>query len=294
MTITQTSTQTSIAHSFPLVAVPLVGSDKQCTWATTLRRGVLAALRRLPVDNSEDTLYRLASLHTIPRAAWWIARRNVNAKDIVQQASLYPTFPPITSSSFGNAYEACSWASMIAHNRIPGIILDTETTGLTGNVEIVDIAVIDTYGHVLLNTLVRPTCPIPREATAIHGITDDMVATAPTFSELWPYLRGLLCHYPLTIYNAAYDTRVIRQLASRERYSYPPIRAYCAMLAYAAFRGIRGIYGDFQWHKLTQAATYIGADIGTAHRALGDCQTTLNLIRAMATIDMLEEDSPVG
>ncbi len=44
------------------------------------------------------------------------------------------------------------------------MILDTETTGLY-DAEIVELSIIDTAGNVLLDTLVRPTRPIPAEAT---------------------------------------------------------------------------------------------------------------------------------
>ena len=48
-------------------------------------------------------------------------------------------------------------------------ILDTETTGLYDDAEIVEISIIDENGGVLLDTLVKPLKPIPAEATAIHG-----------------------------------------------------------------------------------------------------------------------------
>lgn len=55
------------------------------------------------------------------------------------------------------------------------LILDTETTGLDGDAEVVELAVIDCAGSVPLDTLVRPIGPIPVEAAAIHGITDAML-----------------------------------------------------------------------------------------------------------------------
>lgn len=54
------------------------------------------------------------------------------------------------------------------------IILDTETTGLDNTAEIVEISVINDQGEVLLDTLIKPTKPIPGDATAIHGITNEM------------------------------------------------------------------------------------------------------------------------
>ena len=64
------------------------------------------------------------------------------------------------------------------------LILDTETTGLGDDAEVVELAVIDCAGAVLLDTLVRPSGPVPAEAAAIHGITDAMLADAPTWSEI--------------------------------------------------------------------------------------------------------------
>lgn len=66
------------------------------------------------------------------------------------------------------------------------VLLDTETTGVGEDAEIIEIAILDVDGTQLLNTLVRPTQPIPAEATAIHRITDKMVASAPTWPEVAP------------------------------------------------------------------------------------------------------------
>lgn len=64
------------------------------------------------------------------------------------------------------------------------IFIDTETTGLGDDAEIVEICLIDSAGFIMLNTLVKPTKPIPAEATAIHGITDEMVMYAPTWKDI--------------------------------------------------------------------------------------------------------------
>ena len=56
------------------------------------------------------------------------------------------------------------------------VYLDTETTGLDKTAEIVEIAVVDDAGQILINQLVRPSKPIPAEVTLLHGITNEMVA----------------------------------------------------------------------------------------------------------------------
>lgn len=79
---------------------------------------------------------------------------------------------------------AIFWARTLfppRHPRQDWVILDTETTGLDTMAEIVEISIIASDGHVLLDTLIRPSNPIPPAATAIHHISDLMVVAAPTF-----------------------------------------------------------------------------------------------------------------
>ena len=66
------------------------------------------------------------------------------------------------------------------------VLLDTETTGLDGDAEIVDLALLDRDGTVLLDTLLRPQWPIPPVVSRVHGLYDHHVRAAPTFPAIWP------------------------------------------------------------------------------------------------------------
>ena len=72
------------------------------------------------------------------------------------------------------------------------LYLDTETTGLNPVDEIVEICIVDHDGTVLLNSLVRPTRPIPADVTRLHGITNQMVQGAPAWIEVWPAVYAIL------------------------------------------------------------------------------------------------------
>lgn len=165
------------------------------------------------------------------------------------------------------------------------LILDTETTGLGDDAEIVEISVIDAQGSVLLNSLVRPSKPIPQEATTIHGITDAMVASAPTWDQLHQQFTDVISNteQPLVIYNGAYDTRILNNTARIYGISPVSVLAHCAMHAYAEFYGQWDNYRDqYKWQKLTNAVKQCGYEVEGAHRSLSDCQMTLQVLQFMA------------
>ena len=89
------------------------------------------------------------------------------------------------------------------------LILDTETTGLDNNAEIVEIAIINPLGELLLNTLVRPAIPISAEVTEIHGITDEDVKDAPSFPEIYPSIAEVLEDKQVLIYNSGFDIKIL-------------------------------------------------------------------------------------
>ncbi len=169
------------------------------------------------------------------------------------------------------------------------VVLDTETTGITYRAQIVQIGIVASDGKVLLDSYVRPTEPIPPDAIAIHGITDAMVRDAPTIVELTPTICDAIRGRCVIVYNAEYDMRLLRQSSQARQdptdwKSLAP-RWLCAMLAYAEYRGEPGRrYGEFRWHKLGEAARHEGIAATEAHSAIGDCLTTLALVRNLAAI----------
>lgn len=172
------------------------------------------------------------------------------------------------------------------------VILDTETTGLETDAEIVQIAVIEKTGAVLLDTLLRPTQPIPTIATSIHGITDAMVETAPTFGQIFDALLMAIGGKRCVIYNASYDVRLLNQteqwhqIKTDSTWECLGMEAWRlmavwddAMQQYAAF------VGDWSdWHGGYRYQQLPGGD----HTALGDARATLRLIQRMAGVPNIE------
>ena len=164
------------------------------------------------------------------------------------------------------------------------IYLDTETTGLGDNDQIVEIGILGSDGSTLVSTLVNPTIAIPAAATAVHGITEDMVKDAPTWAELWPQVSAIIGANRVAIYNATYDLRMMYQ--SCWAHGLKPDRiesAFCVMKLYAAYHGQWNYRkSDFKWQSLTNASQQMNITIENTHRAIDDCRLTRNILEAMA------------
>jgi len=162
------------------------------------------------------------------------------------------------------------------------LVVDTETTGLGDDAEIVEISVIDDTGYLVWSSLVKPTKPIPPEVTAIHGITNEMIADAPDFHEIYAELDDVFSEgRPVVFYNSAYDMRLIRQTAALWCLDVPPNIAaadvHCAMNLYSDF------VGSTRWIKLVEAVQQCGVSPRSdAHRAYADCLMTLEIMAYMA------------
>lgn len=196
----------------------------------------------------------------------------------------------------GNRVQAIAWAKNVVSDPVAAF-LDTETTDKRPeDADIVDLAVVDLAGQVLINTLVRPPRPIPLDAQQIHGIADADVAAAPTWLEVWPGVEPILRGRRLVIYNANYDIAVIESncrsagiveawfgLSARRLIN---VSADCAMRQFAAFREIASPRGGWRWHRLGEAAAHFGVTVDGAHRALADAETCRRVVLAMAAAEV--------
>ena len=96
----------------------------------------------------------------------------------------------------------------------PLVCVDLEATGIwPGHDRIVQIATASIFPDGSVSTwssLVNPERSIPPAVTAIHGITDAAVASAPTFAQLAPTVAARLSDCDLTGYNVArFDRRLL-------------------------------------------------------------------------------------
>jgi DNA polymerase III epsilon subunit-like protein len=175
---------------------------------------------------------------------------------------------------------AIAWAQAVMSD--PHVVfLDTETTGLDGNSEVIEIAIVDRAGTVLVDSLVKPAESIPAVATAIHGISDHDVASAPKWADLYPRIASICCDRRVVVYNAEFDFRLVRQSCKRAGLTPVDSRFHCAMQAFTLFHSALVHSGRPRYLSLNSAAKSFLLMI-PEHRALGDALTCLGVVRGMA------------
>jgi DNA polymerase-3 subunit epsilon len=158
-------------------------------------------------------------------------------------------------------------------------VLDTETTGLyPGSDRLVEIAIMLLEVEADTGRLVRtldtyqalndPGRPIPAQATAIHGITDAMVRGQRIDAGR---VERMLAEADLVVaHNCGFDKGFVRQV----------VPGVDRMVWACSCRGIpwRRLYASLENTRLQHLAAQLSVRTGTAHRALGDVETTVNLI----------------
>jgi DNA polymerase-3 subunit epsilon len=157
------------------------------------------------------------------------------------------------------------------------LFLDTETTGLDAAAEIIEIAVMDTAGAVLLDTLVKPMQPISPEASAVNGITEQDVQHAPTWREVGPQVARIVADRLVIAHNAEFDNRLLRQTCDRYGLDMPAFMIDCTMALLTDLNNGR-------WPSLKTAARLAGETFptGPRHRARVDAEVCRRIVLSLA------------
>jgi DNA polymerase-3 subunit epsilon len=125
------------------------------------------------------------------------------------------------------------------------IVLDTETTGLepAEGHRIVEIGGVELWNHLptgrTYHVYLDPERPMPAEALAVHGLTDDFLRGKPTFADIAAGFLEFVGEARLVIHNAAFDMRFLNaELGRLGRGALPEARARDTLaMARARFPG---------------------------------------------------------
>lgn len=148
------------------------------------------------------------------------------------------------------------------------VAFDLETTGtLPGVDRIVEIgAVRMVNGEVdaVYSTLVDPLRPIPAGASAVNGISDDMVAGKPKVEDLLPSLTEFCGDDILVAHNAPFDFQFLT--ADYKRFEIPTPKG----LVLCSYAMSKKVYPGLANYKLGTLVQHLQIDANGFHRAEAD------------------------
>jgi DNA polymerase-3 subunit alpha (Gram-positive type) len=151
------------------------------------------------------------------------------------------------------------------------VAFDVETTGLSAaKHRIIEIGAVKVRaGRIIARQvwLVNPGQPIPPMVSRIHGVTDEDVAEAPTFKEVYPEFVVFVKGTFLVAHNASFDVRFMAHEAHRNAVAFPPEPVLDNL------RLVRKWFPELESHGLQSVADHLGVKPGRYHRALDDSET---------------------
>lgn len=165
------------------------------------------------------------------------------------------------------------------------VAVSLKATGVDERAEVVQIAIVNPAGELLMNQLVRPSTPIQYRAWKVHGIRDEHVAGAPVFADVYPALVEHLAGRRALTYGADYQARVLRQTLAQYELPFFEMREwYCMRILMARHFGKwSDWWGDFVRVSLVKACARRGVTPGPvkAHRAAGEAWLTWRLLQTL-------------
>lgn len=164
--------------------------------------------------------------------------------------------------------------------------IDTETTGVKrGEDRICELgAYWEGEGGKRFGTLIDPGIPIPAEASAVHGITDEMVAGKPRIGEIFQRFLSRADASPVLVaYNWSFDSEMLEAemgdswaVAIADK---PVLDPYIVVRSDSVGRYWKG-KGR---HKLGAVAARYKLDRkGSSHRASSDAYMAILILRSLS------------
>ncbi|MEM8780562.1 MAG: exonuclease domain-containing protein [Cyanobacteria bacterium P01_G01_bin.49] len=118
-----------------------------------------------------------------------------------------------------NKFAAQLWAKYFLEKKENWVILHLAATGLNQGDRIVEICVISRHGSTMFDTLINPNKPncyplhgMQYNAQIMTGITNEMLESAPQFSDVYDRLRSLIKGKNILCYSSSFTRQKIDRM----------------------------------------------------------------------------------
>ena len=154
-------------------------------------------------------------------------------------------------------------------------IVDIETTGgFASGHGITEIAIYVHDGSRVVDsfhTMINPQQKIPVYITALTGISNAMVASAPLFDEVADKIFSMLCNKIFVAHNVNFDFSFVKHHLKNSGYELN-VKKLCTV------RLGRKVFPGFASYSLGNLCRCLGISIENRHRAAGDARATVLLL----------------
>ena len=160
----------------------------------------------------------------------------------------------------------------------PIVFIDIETTGLKINtdriVEIAILKILQSGDKINYVKRINPTISIPKDVTAVHGITDEMVANEPTFKDLATEILNFIDDSDIGGYNSnKFDIPLLMEEFLRINMQFD--------LSNRNFIDVQKIFHTMEQRTLGAAYKfYCNKNLEDAHSAKADIDATFEILEA--------------
>jgi len=160
------------------------------------------------------------------------------------------------------------------------VVVDVETTGHSHSrtdrvTEVAAVVIRDGRPQTPFTTLVNPGRRIPPFITRLTGITNAMVARAPSFAHVAPEVAGAMGDRVFVAHNVAFDWAFLSAEFARTDWERPGGERLCTV------RLARRLLPELRRRNLDAVSAYYGVSISDRHRALGDAVATAEVFVRM-------------
>ena len=156
------------------------------------------------------------------------------------------------------------------------VVIDTETTGMTANDEVIELAVVDMDGTVLYDSTFCPLTQVNCYASAVNHLTNDCLCDSPEFTDEWSKIKAFIGNKKILAHNAKFDKRMIKQ--TLEKYNIDSSVVESLFFGCYDSVSIAKKYLDLPSYSLENIAHALGIKRAESHRAADDCIMTLEVL----------------
>ena len=166
-------------------------------------------------------------------------------------------------------------------SQVTFVVVDLETTGgAPQDAGITEIGAVKIRGGEVIGefqSLVNPGVPLSPFITALTGISDSMLADAPSLAGVFPAFLEFMHGTVLVAHNAPYDIGFLKGAAAKLGHEWPgPDVVDTIRMARAALAN-----GEVRNRKLSTLAEHFRAPMPPTHRALDDARATVHVFHAL-------------